>query len=275
MSQIKTPLPLYIFWDNSNLFISAQSVCMNKEYMENRKQLRLYFPNILLLAHANRPVTKVVAIGSAYKDQDIEWRNKMEDMRQEMPVNFIIQERGDTTNTEQGVDQTLQLNMYRTLCREAFPGIAVLLTGDGRGDFEDEGFLKTLQDMHAKGWGVEVLAWNSTCSRNLKHWAWENGVFVAMEKYYYSLTFMEGGRIAEPLSLKSRKLSLPNQNENNALEALKKKYEAEKASSAIVMESQRKQIAQLTQENNDLKTKLVKYEKTEKYKKRVKNRMAK
>ncbi|MBQ7739225.1 MAG: NYN domain-containing protein [Desulfovibrionaceae bacterium] len=281
MNPADIQLPLYIFWDNSNVYISAQTVCSCKEYTENTKRVRLYFQNILRLAHANRPVTKVVFIGSSRsEDDDTGYVDILDEMRNDMNISVIMLERGNQTYTEQGVDQTLQLNMYRALCREHIPGVAVLLTGDGRGDAEDEGFLKTLQDFHNKGWGVEVLAWNRTCSRALKHWAHANGVFIPFEQYYTCVTFLEGGRTYTPLSLKNRKLSKPNYEDILAYDNLKQayseltdKYEAEDIYYRMFIEKQKFEIQALEEQKNELEEELSKYRRTEKYNARLKGRV--
>ena len=56
---------IFIYWDNSNIFIEAQNLAdeMNHDSYA-RYRVRLHFENLLLLAHANRPVEKAYAVGS-------------------------------------------------------------------------------------------------------------------------------------------------------------------------------------------------------------------
>ena len=50
---------VFIYWDNSNIFIEAQNLAdeLNHDFYA-RYRVRLHFENLLLLAHANRPVEK-------------------------------------------------------------------------------------------------------------------------------------------------------------------------------------------------------------------------
>jgi hypothetical protein len=61
--------------------------------------------------------------------------------------------------------------------------------------------------MAKAGWAVEVLSWRGACSRHLRQFADEHGVFVALDDYYEAITFLAAGRRAAPLSLKHRGLA--------------------------------------------------------------------
>ena len=69
------------------------------------------------------------------------------------------------------------------------PGVAVLLTGDGAGHFQDEGFLTTLKGLRMSKWNVEVLSWMHCVNRYLFEWVKENGCFIPLDEYYESITF--------------------------------------------------------------------------------------
>ena len=65
---------------------------------------------------------------------------------------------------------------------------------------------------------MEVLSWRHSGSRRMREWAEENGVFVALDDFYQSVTFLEapvpGQPVAEvrnvrPLDLTARALSEP------------------------------------------------------------------
>ena len=45
--------------------------------------------------------------------------------------------------------------------------------------------------MHKRGWRVEILSWAHSCNQRMRQWAQENGVFVALDDFYESITFME------------------------------------------------------------------------------------
>jgi hypothetical protein len=67
--------------------------------------------------------------------------------------------------------------------------------------------------MHKHSWGVEVLSWNSACNRGLKEWAKAAGVYVPLDTFYESVTFIEGGRRAQPVSLTQRQYAHPTKKE--------------------------------------------------------------
>ena len=109
---------------------------------------------------------------------------------------------------EQGVDQCLQVHMLRVLA-DFPPSVAVLLTGDGRGYAEGVGFFADLKAHASKGWGIEVLSWDSACHDKLKKWARRVGEYVALEDYYENITFIEGGRKVKPLGRHKRTPAKP------------------------------------------------------------------
>jgi hypothetical protein len=119
-----------------------------------------------------------------------------------------LYERGEVTGGEQGLDQCLQVHMLRAMGDHVDePQIVVLMTGDGAGYDDGVGFHADMERMHKAGWGIEVVSWKSHCKRALREWATTNGVFVSLDDYYESVTFLEGRRFAKPLDLSKRTLS--------------------------------------------------------------------
>ena len=178
----------FIYWDNSNIFISAQQVAIDREGEAARYRIRIHFRNLLKLACADRPIEHAIAVGSIPPELRHVW-NQME--------------KGAMHHREQGVDQALQTAMLR----DAFdyngdPGIAVMLTGDGAGFDDGVGFHADLERMRRRGWRVEVLSWRHSCNRAMRRWAEQNGTFVALDDHYESVTFLEppapGRPLAEP-----------------------------------------------------------------------------
>jgi hypothetical protein len=108
-------------------------------------------------------------------------------------VELELFERGEESGKEQAVDQALQVHMLRAVLDRP-PGVAVLLTGDGSGAHLGKGYFADLKRMHSKGWKVEVLSWNNSCHTGLKEWAKQNGMFVALDDHYESITFIKGLR---------------------------------------------------------------------------------
>lgn len=182
----------FIYWDNSNIYISAQQVAMELEGADARPRVRIDFRNMLELARADREIQHAVAIGSIPPELRYVW-NGLEN--EDVAVQLL--DRGG----EQSVDQTLQNAMLRDgLDYIRDPGIMVLLTGDGSGFYAGEGFHADLERMHRRGWRIEVLSWRHSCSRRMREWAEENGKFIALDDYYHSVTFLERPEPGEPLA---------------------------------------------------------------------------
>jgi hypothetical protein len=195
---------VFIFWDNSNIFISGRTVASENEGGNAYYQLRLQFKNILELARAGREIEYAIAVGSVPPELRHVW-NKME----QSGIKIELFERGSDSNKEQAVDQALQVHMLRkTIDYNGTPGIAVMLTGDGHGFLDGVGFHADLERMHKKGWEIEIIAWEKTCNPKLKKWADKVGAFIRLEDYYESITFLddENGviRSSKPLSLANR-----------------------------------------------------------------------
>ena len=215
---------IYIFWDNSNIFISAQNVAVTRDGTASRLAVRLQFLNLMKLATCGREVKKSIAVGSIPPEHAEMWKR----MERETGLSLELYERGEFSGQEQGVDQCLQTHMLRALADEDNPQIVVLLTGDGAGAIDGVGFLSDLKRLYNKGWGIEVLSWEHSCHRELKKWAEEVGVFVPLDSFYDSITFISGGRTASPLSLVRRKKANVREivdQEKAELRALLEKYQ--------------------------------------------------
>ena len=189
---------VFIYWDTSNIFISAQEAAAEREGEQVRSRMRIHFRNLLALARANRPVQHAVAVGSIPPEMRQVW-NRLEN--EDVTVELL--ERGQVQGGEQGVDQLLQTQMLRdTVDYNGDPGIAVLLTGDGSGFADGVGFHADLERMHGKGWRIEVLSWRHSCNRRMREWAENVGQFIALDDYYESITFLgeplPGRPVAEP-----------------------------------------------------------------------------
>lgn len=200
---------VFIYLDNSNIFISAQETAAEREGESARARVRIHFRNLLALAHAGRPIERAIAVGSIPPELRQVW-NRLEN--EDVEVQLL--ERGALHGSEQGVDQVLQTIMLRdTVDYNGVPGIAVLLTGDGSGFVDGVGFHADIERMHGRGWDIEVLSWRHSCNRRMREWAEEYGKFIALDDFYNSITFLEGAwpgqpvadpRYAEPLQLDLR-----------------------------------------------------------------------
>lgn len=186
---------VFIYWDNSNIFIGAQDVAVDREGETARSRVRIHFPNMLKLAHGGRNVMRAVAAGSVPPELRSVW-NRLENNG----VDVRLLERGTVYGREQGVDQILQTEMLRDgFDHNGDPGIVVMLTGDGAGFVDGVGFHADLFRMQKRGWRVEVVSWKYSCNRRMREWAEQNGVFVALDDFYDSITFLEHPKPGDPV----------------------------------------------------------------------------
>ena len=183
---------VFVYWDNSNIFVEAQRLAEERDEGPNaRYRVRVNFDNLLLLAHADRPLRKALAAGSVPPQMRQLW-NRLENRG----VSVKLYDRGDPGRSEQDMpDRILQLRMLEdALDYNGNPGIVALLTGDGAGYLEGAGFHSTLERMHKRRWRVEILSWSNSCNRRMREWAEKNGVFIALDDYYSAITFLEPSR---------------------------------------------------------------------------------
>ena len=189
---------VFVYWDNSNIFHEAQRLADDRNGTPGAiYRVRVHFDNLLRLAKANRPLKQAFAAGSIPPEMQSLW-NRMENA----DVEVQLFDRGDFGRGEQQVpDGWLQLRMMENALRYSdTPGIVVLLTGDGAGYSEGKGFHTTLELLHDKGWGIEVLSWRHSCKRRMREWAESHGVFVALDDHYDAITFLEPSRPGDPLT---------------------------------------------------------------------------
>lgn len=189
---------VFIYWDTSNIFIGAQRLAEEREgEPDARYRVRVNFDNVLRLAHADRPVEWAYAAGSVPPEMRMLW-NRMENSG----VKVDLFDRGRAESGEQEMpDRLLQLRMlHNALDYNGDPGVAALLTGDGAGYQQGEGFHATLEKMHRRGWRIEILSWAQFCNQRMRKWAEENGVFVPLENFYEAITFTEPSRPGFPLA---------------------------------------------------------------------------
>lgn len=199
----------FIYWDNSNIFIGAKYVAEEREGAEAGSRVRVDFKNLFRLAHADRDIVRAVAVGSIPPELAHVW-NRME----QQGIEVVLLERGINSNTEQGVDESLQNYMLLdALIHNGSPGIVTLLTGDGKGFHEGKGFHKAVEQMHKRNWRIEVLSWTPSCNKYMLDWVNEHGTFIPLEDFYTSITYLESPapgmrhaapRYTEPLDLTLR-----------------------------------------------------------------------
>src|ERR1039457_2882170 len=100
--------PVFVFWDNSNIFISAKTIATDREGIDAGYQVRIQFDNLLKLAVADRPLEFGMAVGSVPPPLRHVW-NRLE----QAGVKVELFERGAMSSREQAVDQALHVHMLR------------------------------------------------------------------------------------------------------------------------------------------------------------------
>ncbi len=195
---------VYIFWDNSNVFIWAREIAERRDGIFQKHAVRLQFEHLYRLAAMGRAVAGTYVVGSVPPEMKV-WAHL------ESVTGTIIElfERGAESGSEQAVDAALQVQMLRVLADSREPAVAVLLAGDGAGYLDGVGFHADLERMQKKGWGVEVLSWDTTCNPRLKEWAKSVGVYVPQDAHYKKITFIEGGRFVKAAKFTNRARAHP------------------------------------------------------------------
>lgn len=181
---------VFIYWDNSNVFIEAQSMAEERNGGENvRARVRLDFQHVLQLAAAGRHISRAIAAGSVPPELQVLWKTL-----QAQGVEVKLFHRYD--HGERNVpDLQLQRAMYQDCTQETEPATCILISGDGGMDSEGEGFLTVLQDVYARGWRVEVLSWTACSAYSLRKWANTYGLFIPLERFYLAITFLEPNKV--------------------------------------------------------------------------------
>lgn len=186
---------MFIFWDNSNIqFVGRNNVCVTKEPEVNPDLFRTYFKNLFDLVINNRTVTKAYMAGSVPPNNDTLWTHIMK-----LGIELELLER-TAKNKENAIDVSIQTYMLRTICDEN-PTTLALLTGDGSGKQVGKGFYADIERAVKFGWNIEVYSWGKGCNRYLKEYAEKAGKFIDLEDYYYQITFIQHGRVVQPLVL--------------------------------------------------------------------------
>ena len=194
---------MYIFWDNSNIHYSGLAFMESKEPTQDKNLFRTNFKNLFKLVKKNRKVDAAYLSGSIPPPSNALWG-----YLRSMSINLQLLNKTADGTEQESVDMSLQTMMLRTAIDYIHtPSTIAVLTGDGAGKQLGEGFLTDLQRIHSMGWKIEVYSWSSSCNRYLKEFAENNGVFVALDDYYYSITYLKDDRhnpIGKPIRASSK-----------------------------------------------------------------------
>ena len=183
-------MSLNVFWDNSNIWLVGKNYCSLKEPGHER-EFRVHFKKLLMSVVDGRQMEFAFVGGSLPPNNDVLWS-----YFDNLGVKVEVQERGAIGGGEVAVDQAIQYSMLKRLIDADAPGTILLLTGDGNGHLDGEGFIPALKRAVKMGWNFEVASWDLGCNRHLRQYAEEHGVYRSLEPSYEHITFLAGGRNA-------------------------------------------------------------------------------
>ncbi len=194
---------MYIFWDNSNIHFSGVNyACPKFEPTVDTILYRTCFKNLFILAQHHRIINKAFVAGSVPPQGDDLW-----EYIRNLGIDLTLLDRTATGKEQESVDILLQNAMLHTILDNT-PDTIAIITGDGAGFNEGKGFLAELDRAKKLGWKIEVYSWEGTCNRYLKEYSKNNGSFISLDDYYYSISFIKRdiygthpGRFASPLSI--------------------------------------------------------------------------
>lgn len=185
-------LPLYIAWDNSNIWLCGRNLSSQKE-PGHEEGFRIHFRNLIAQLKTNRTIDRVFVGGSIPPENDSLW----EYLKQaNANLQLKTQERGAGSGGEVAVDEIIQKDMleYAIDWGKEKPHIFLLLTGDGSGSEKGEGFIPTLRRIKSLGHSIEVASWSLGLNRELKQYAEKNGALILLDDLYERITFIQNGR---------------------------------------------------------------------------------
>jgi hypothetical protein len=191
---------VHAFVDLSNIWYGLRDAARSHE--EQGLPVRLSAENLAHVLRAGRSHYRQLAVANADVPLAV--------IRHFGKVGEVItRESGWRTGTEQANDETLQVRMYQTIHHHP-AGVLVLATGDGAGWRQGRGFIPVLETARQRRWGVEVISWGASTNRGLREWvARVNSSFVDLDDYYFSVSFVKGGRRAQLAFLRHRPTSEP------------------------------------------------------------------
>ena len=188
---------VFIYWDDSNIFISAQQVAIEREGEAVRSRVRIHFRNLLELARAGREIEHAVAVGSIPPELRHVWESLGKRRRHRSLAGTRCHAGAGTgSGPSFAKPRCCAMDSITTesrALRYCSPGTGLALT-------MASAFHADLERMRRRGWRIEVVSWRHSCNRRMREWAEENGQFIALDDFYDSVTFLERPAPGEPIA---------------------------------------------------------------------------
>lgn len=151
--------PIWIFVDNSNIWIAAKSYISTSKGLEVQDpRIRINYGNLINVIAEGRTIAKCFLFGSDYKPStaDTVWQKGVDD-----GFKVIIDEKGESRK-EKKVDVRLCVGALTTVHKQKTKGTIVLATGDAD-------FIPLVEKILDDGWKVEVISWEHALSNDYRH----------------------------------------------------------------------------------------------------------
>lgn len=195
--------PVYFFLDFSNIAVSAREVASSHgDGILESRDVRLNLPNIRALAQRDRRWGSGYA-AAGFADE----ANGLQKHCEEAGISLQVSERGKLTNSEQNVDETIQLNMLLLTSKETQRGVVVLATGDGARRNDSGGFIAILDILSDHGFDVEVMAWRHSLNPALRRYVEARGKVIELDHFYHDVTFLQHARRPTSVSSIQRRIA--------------------------------------------------------------------
>lgn len=193
----------HIFWDNSNIFIGAQTVCAYTEGDKSRIALRINFENLLLCVKNGRDFDQKVLAGSVPPQCDSIWAIAR---AYGFETNLLQRIEDDFGRSqEQAVDEILHLKIVNAAAQNLnSSGSILILSGDGRTSSYGTSFPGQAEIAIKLGWKIENWCWGMTRSKEWERLAEkypDKVTLNVLDPYYESITFLVGGEYYQKIGI--------------------------------------------------------------------------
>ncbi len=172
----KTSTRVYLFIDDSNIFIEGQRTASNRQPMNAtaRATFRIDFGRLLQWIAERRTITDVYLVGSRPPEADSFWKV--------LPAKGIRAHIFDRqAGREKGVDHDLVAEMVEaSVLEKKDDAVIALVAGDGD-------YRSTLDRLNNKGWQLEVYFWSSGCSPLIRNTRW----YVNLDPHFREFCYFE------------------------------------------------------------------------------------
>lgn len=178
-AKLRKPGQVYLFIDDSNIFIEGQRTAARREPHDAsaRARFRIDYGRLLEWIAEGRALADIYLVGSRPPEIDTFW--------QVLPKKGIRPKIFDRqAGRENGVDHDLVAEMVETsVLKDKANSTIVLVAGDGD-------YRSTLDRMNVKGWNLEAYFWRSGCSQLIRNTPW----YIELDPHFREFCYYERPR---------------------------------------------------------------------------------